>query len=328
MGRIVQKYGGSSVRDLDRVRAVARRIADTYEKGEQVVVVLSAQGDTTDRLIHRAGQVNPEASKRELDALLSTGEQVSCALCAMAIQALGCPVVSLTGWQAGVKTDRAYGNARILEMDVERVLAELEQGSIVLVTGFQGVNDLGDITTLGRGGSDTSAVALAAALEADRCQIFTDVEGVFTADPRLVPEARKLEEITFDEMLLLASLGAQVLHDRCVELARDKGTELEVLSSFTGRPGTLVRQTVSGAGEPHLSGLARKTGGEEGTALVSLVGGHLLGIPRVVRRASEALAGADIPLLHTLLTPDCLSLTVPEERSTEALQALHGVFFT
>ena len=196
MSLIVQKFGGSSVADRVGVQAVAQRITDTYRKGNQVVAVLSAQGDTTDELIAKAGEMNPLASDREMDMLLSTGEQVSCALCAMAIQALGCPVVSLTGWQAGVKTSSDHRNARIEEMEVARVRSALEQGRIVLVTGFQGVDAAGDITTLGRGGSDTSAVALAAALQADRCQIFTDVEGVYTADPRLVPGAKKLESIS------------------------------------------------------------------------------------------------------------------------------------
>ena len=216
MGLIVQKFGGSSVADADRVRNVARIITETYRRGHKVVVVLSAQGDTTDDLIEKAMEINSHPSKREMDMLLSTGEQISCALCAMAIENLGCPVVSLTGWQAGVRTNSAYGNARIHRIEAERILAELDKNAIVIVTGFQGINRYDDVTTLGRGGSDTSAVALAAVLNADLCQIYTDVDGVYTADPRLVPEARKLEEITFDEMLELATLGAQVLHNRSV----------------------------------------------------------------------------------------------------------------
>ena len=232
MGLIVQKFGGTSVADTERLRNVARIITDTYKAGNQVVVVLSAQGDTTDDLIEKAKEINPEGSNREMDMLLSTGEQISVALCAMAIEALGYPVVSLTGWQAGVLTDTAAKNARIKKIDTER---------IVIVTGFQGVDRNQNITTLGRGGSDTSAVALAAALEADLCQIYTDVDGVYTADPRYVKGAKKLDEVTYNEMLELATLGAQVLHNRSVELAKKYNVKLEVLSSFTGHSGTKVK---------------------------------------------------------------------------------------
>ena len=203
MALIVQKFGGSSVADADKIRNVARIITDTYQKGNRVVAVLSAQGDTTDDLIEKAAEINPAASKRELDMLLSTGEQISCALCAMAIESMGFPVVSLTGWQAGFRTNSGYGNARIKRVQGERIRAELDKRRIVIVTGFQGLNKYDDITTLGRGGSDTSAVAIAAALNADLCQIYTDVDGVYTADPRLVPSAHKLDEITYDEMLEL-----------------------------------------------------------------------------------------------------------------------------
>ena len=326
MGLIVQKFGGSSVADVDRVQAVAKRITETYRRGERLVVVLSAQGDTTDQLIARAGEMNPYASDREMDMLLSTGEQVSCALCAMAIQALGCPVVSLTGWQAGVKTSSEHRNARIEEMEVERIRAELEQGRIVLVTGFQGVDDLGDITTLGRGGSDTSAVALAAALNADRCQIFTDVEGVYTADPRLVPGAKKLESISYDEMLTLATLGAQVLHDRCVALARDKAVELEVLSSFSDAPGTLVRPSEGEKALP-VSGVARLPDPETGTALVSAVGEGLLDQPHIVTRVYGALTGAGIDVQKLCLDRHSLRLTVALDRSEEALGLVHQTLF-
>lgn len=257
MGLIVQKFGGSSVADADKIRNVARIITETYRRGHNVVVVLSAQGDTTDDLIAKAAEINPKASKREMDMLLSTGEQVSCALCAMAIEGMGYPVVSLTGWQAGVKTNSAYGNARIKRVEPERILAELDRRSIVIVTGFQGLNKYDDITTLGRGGSDTSAVALAAALHADLCQIYTDVDGVYTADPRHVKGARKLDEITFDEMLELASLGAQVLHNRSVEMAKRYNVNLEVLSSFSGRPGTKVKEVTKNMEKAYVSGVAK-----------------------------------------------------------------------
>ena len=268
MALIVQKFGGSSVADADKIRNVARIITDTYQKGNRVVAVLSAQGDTTDDLIEKAAEINPAASKRELDMLLSTGEQISCALCAMAIESMGFPVVSLTGWQAGFRTNSGYGNARIKRVQGERIRAELDKRRIVIVTGFQGLNKYDDITTLGRGGSDTSAVAIAAALNADLCQIYTDVDGVYTADPRLVPSAHKLDEITYDEMLELATLGAQVLHNRSVEMAKRYGVKLEVLSSFSWRPGTKVKEGVKTMEKSHISGVAK----DKNVARLALVG--------------------------------------------------------
>ncbi|MBQ8391345.1 MAG: aspartate kinase [Clostridia bacterium] len=242
MGLIVQKFGGSSVANAERVFRVASRIVETYDEGNDVVVVVSAQGDTTDDLLEKAAEINKNASKREMDVLLSAGEQISMSLLAMAIEKLGRPVVSLTGWQAGVSTDSNYSKARIKRIIGERVHLELDKKKIVIVAGFQGINKFDDITTLGRGGSDTSAVALAAALGADLCQIFTDVTGVYTTDPRIVPEARKLNEITYDEMLELASAGANVLHNRSVELAKKFNVNMEVLSSFEKVPGTIVKE--------------------------------------------------------------------------------------
>ena len=268
MGLIVQKFGGTSVADTERLRNVARIITDTYKAGNQVVVVLSAQGDTTDDLIEKAKEINPEGSNREMDMLLSTGEQISVALCAMAIEALGYPVVSLTGWQAGILTDTAAKNARIKKIDTERLEAELDQKRIVIVTGFQGVDRNQNITTLGRGGSDTSAVALAAALEADLCQIYTDVDGVYTADPRHVKGARKLDEVTYNEMLELATLGAQVLHNRSVELAKKYNVKLEVLSSFTGYPGTKVKGVAKRMEKTAVSSVAK----DKDIARIALVG--------------------------------------------------------
>ena len=217
MGLIVQKFGGISVKDRDRIFNVARIVANTRNQGNDVVVVVSAQGDTTDDLITKAAEITSDPSHREMDMLLATGEQISISLLAMALQEIGVPSVSLTGWQAGFSTDRAYTKARIKRLNTERVESELARNRVVVVAGFQGLNRSDDITTLGRGGSDTSAVALAAALHADRCQIYTDVEGVYTADPRKIPKATRLKEITFDEMLELASLGAQVLNNRSVE---------------------------------------------------------------------------------------------------------------
>ena len=245
MALIVQKFGGSSVADSERVNNVARRVVETAQQGNNVVVVVSAQGDTTDDLIEKAAEINPEASKREMDMLLSSGEQISIALLAMAIEALKYPVVSLTGWQAGFKTNAAYGNARIDKINTERIEAELDKRNIVIVAGFQGLNKYEDITTLGRGGSDTSAVALAAALGADKCEIYTDVDGVYTADPRIVPDSIKLDEITYDEMLELASLGANVLHNRSVEMAKKYNVKLEVKSSFNKEPGTIVKEVTN-----------------------------------------------------------------------------------
>ena len=268
MGLIVQKFGGTSVADADCIRRVAGIITDTYKKGNQVVAVLSAQGDTTDDLIAMAGQINPRASSREMDMLLSVGEQISVSLCAMAIEALGFPVVSLTGWQAGMITNTVSGNARIKRVETERVQEELNRSRIVIVTGFQGINRNGDITTLGRGGSDTSAVALAASLDADLCQIYTDVDGVYTADPRRVRGARKLDEVTYSEMLELATLGAQVLHNRSVEMARKFNVNLEVLSSFTGNPGTKVKGVVKRVEKTFISSVAK----DKDIARIALIG--------------------------------------------------------
>lgn len=242
MALIVQKFGGSSVADAERVMNVARIVTDTYRSGNDVVVVVSAQGDTTDDLIDKAHEINEKPSKRELDMLLTSGEQISISLLAMAIHKLGCPAVSLLGWQAGFNTSSAYGQARIKSIKADRLRSEIDRHNIVIVAGFQGINKYDDLTTLGRGGSDTSAVAIAAALRADRCQIFTDVEGVFTADPRKVDNAKKLKEITYDEMLELATLGAQVLNNRSVEMAKKYNVEIEVLSSLKRVPGTVVKE--------------------------------------------------------------------------------------
>jgi len=254
---IVQKFGGSSVADAQKVNRVAGIIADSYRDGNDMVVVLSAQGDTTDDLLEKAAEINPNPSKREMDMLLSTGEQISIALMAMALERLGVPVVSLLGWQIGLVTDSRYGSARIKRVDAERIRRELDKRRIVIVAGFQGVNKYDDVTTLGRGGSDTTAVAIAASLHADVCQIFTDVEGVYTADPRKVPSARKLDEITFDEMLELATLGAQVLNNRSVELAKKYNVELEVLSSLNPVPGTVVKEVANDMEGMLIKGVAK-----------------------------------------------------------------------
>ncbi|MCL2589209.1 MAG: aspartate kinase, partial [Oscillospiraceae bacterium] len=268
MSLIVQKFGGSSVADADCIRRVAGIIADTYRAGNEVVVVLSAQGDTTDDLLAKAAEINSRASKRELDMLLATGEQVSISLMAMCLKGMGVPAMSLTGWQIGLKTTSDYGNARIEAVTGDRIRKALGQGRVVLVAGFQGVDASGDITTLGRGGSDTSAVAIAAALQADKCQIFTDVDGIYTADPRKVKGAKKLDEITYSEMQELASLGAQVLHNRSVELAKKYHVRLEVLSSFTNTPGTLVKEVTKNMEQLEITGIAK----DAETVLFAIVG--------------------------------------------------------
>ena len=263
MSLIVQKFGGSSVRDAQRIRNVAGIIAETYLEGNDVLVVLSAQGDTTDDLIAKAEEINSHPSKREMDMLLATGEQISVALCAMALESMGLPCVSLTAWQVGIQTTAVHGDARIKRIDSERVQAELDQHRIVLITGFQGMDRAGDVTTLGRGGSDTSAVALRAKL----CQIYTDVDGVYTADPRIVPNARHLDEITYDEMLELASQGAGVLHNRSVELAKKFRVDLEVLSSLERKPGTKVKE-VTKVEKTTIAGVAKDTS----IARIALIG--------------------------------------------------------
>ena len=307
--------------DADKIRNVARIITETYRRGHSVVAVLSAQGDTTDDLIAKAAEINPNGSKREMDMLLSTGEQISCSLCAMAIEAMGYPVISLTGWQAGVRTNSAYSNARIKRVAPERILAELDKKCIVIVTGFQGINKYDDITTLGRGGSDTSAVALAASLHADLCQIYTDVDGVYTADPRHVEGAKKLDEITFDEMLELATLGAQVLHNRSVEMAKRYNVNLEVLSSFSGNPGTKVKEVVKNVEKMHVSGVAK----DKDVARLALVG--LADTPGIAFKIFSLLAKARINvdiILQSIGRGDTkdISFTVTKSDKDEAKRLL------
>nr|WP_319488357.1 aspartate kinase [uncultured Caproiciproducens sp.] len=267
MSLIVQKFGGSSVANAERVYNVADIVTKTYSQGNDIVVVVSAQGDTTDDLIAKAKEINQCASKREMDMLLTSGEQISASLLAMAIEKLGYPVVSLLGWQAGFYTSSAYGSARIKRIVPDRIKKELDKRNIVIVTGFQGINRYNDMTTLGRGGSDTSAVAIAAVMNADLCQIFTDVEGVFTADPRKVKNARKLAYISYDEMLELATLGAQVLNNRSVEMAKKYGIQLEVLSSMTRKPGTIVKEATK-VEKMLISGIAK----DEDVARISIIG--------------------------------------------------------
>ena len=264
---IVKKFGGSSVADKERIFNVARRCMEDYEKGHQVVVVLSAMGKTTDQLIEKARDIDPNPPKRELDMLLVTGEQVSVALMAMAFHSLGVPAISLNAAQVAMRTTSAYGTAKLKRIDTERIRHELDGGRIVIVTGFQGINKYDDMTTLGRGGSDTTAVALAAVLHADACEIYTDVDGVYTADPRIVPNARKLPEVSYDEMLEFASLGAKVLHNRSVEMAKKYGVQLVVLSSLTRAEGTVVKEDAK-VERMLVSGVAA----DKNTARISVMG--------------------------------------------------------
>ena len=264
---IVKKFGGSSVADRERIYNVAKRCIEDYRKGHDVVVVLSAMGDTTDDLIALAQSINPEPKKRELDMLMTTGEQVSVSLMAMAMHAMDVPAVSLNAFQVKMNSTSRYGNARFKSIDKKRILHELDSRKIVIVTGFQGVNKYEDITTLGRGGSDTTAVALAAVLNADLCEIYTDVDGVYTADPRVVKNARKLEAITYDEMLELATCGAKVLHNRSVEMAKKYGVELVVRSSLNRSEGTIIKETVK-MEKMLITGVA----GDKNTARISVMG--------------------------------------------------------
>ena len=284
---VVKKFGGTSVANKERIYNVARRVIEDYKKGNDVVVVLSAMGKMTDELIDMARDINPNTSKRELDMLLTTGEQTSVALMSMAMDVLGVPSISLNAFQVQMHTTSTYGNARLKRIDTERIIHELESKKIVIITGFQGVNKYDDFTTLGRGGSDTTAVALAAALRADMCEIYTDVDGVYTADPRIVTKARKLPEITYDEMLDLATLGAGVLHNRSVEMAKKYGVQLVVRSSLTNEEGTIVKEDVK-VEKMLVSGVAVDRSAER----ISIVG--LEDKPGTAFRVFDALAKANV----------------------------------
>ena len=323
MGIIVQKFGGSSVADAAKVKNVAGRVTDAYRAGHSVVVVVSAQGDTTDDLIEKAKEINPNnPSRREMDMLLASGEQISIALLAMAIEEMGYPVVSLTGWQAGFLTNANAGNARIIKVDTERIMAELDKKKIVIVAGFQGLDKYDNITTLGRGGSDTSAVAIAAATHADKCEIYTDVDGVYTADPRIVKSAKKLDEITYDEMLDLASLGANVLHNRSVEMAKKYGVKLEVKSSFQKIDGTIVKEAIS-VEKMLIRGVAR----DNDVARIAIVG--LEDKPGIAFKVFSMLAkkGINVDVILQSIGRDNkkdISFTVTKDHMQEAIDLLEA----
>ena len=321
---VVQKFGGSSVANAERVRNVASIIADTYRAGNDVVVIVSAQGDTTDDLIEKAAEINPRASKRELDMLMTAGEQMSASLLAMAIKAMGLPAISLLGWQIGMQTDSNYGNARIKKIDTERLTMELSRRNIVIVAGFQGINKYEDITTLGRGGSDTTAVAIAATLKADLCQIFTDVDGVYTADPRKVTGAKKLDAITYDEMLELATLGAQVLHNRSVEMAKKYNVDLEVCSSLERVPGTKVKEVIGTMEKMLIRGVAKDTN----VARVTIVG--IADVPGMAYKIFSVLSQAKINVDIILQSigrdgSKDIVFTVAADQKEEVLEAVKRV---
>lgn len=324
MALMVKKFGGSSVANAERVFNVARIITDDYRAGNEVIVVVSAQGDTTDDLIEKAREINPDGpSKREMDMLLSAGEQISISLLAMAIEKLGYPVVSLLGWQAGFQTDSNYSAARIKRLNTDRLTSELAKKNIIIVAGFQGLNKYDDITTLGRGGSDTSAVAIAAAVKADLCQIYTDVDGVYTADPRKVKTARKMDEITYDEMLELATLGAQVLNNRSVEMAKKYNVELEVLSSLERKPGTIVKEVVK-MEKMLIRGVAK----DANVARISIVGlPDSPGIAfKIFSKLGQKKINVDIILQSVGRdgTKD-ITFTVPEDQARDAMNVMEEV---
>ena len=317
---IVKKFGGTSVADKDRIYNVAQRCIEDYREGHDVVVVLSAMGDTTDDLISLAKTINPEPKKRELDMLMTTGEQVSVALMAMAMDAMHVPAVSLNAFQVKMNSTSRYGNARFKSIDTKRIRHELDSRKIVIVTGFQGVNKYEDITTLGRGGSDTTAVALAAVLHADKCEIYTDVDGVYTADPRVVKDARKLDAITYDEMLELATLGAKMLHNRSVEMAKKYGVELVVRSSLNRSEGTIIKEKVK-MEKMLITGVAA----DKNTARISVIG--VEDKPGIAFRIFNTLAANNINVDIILQsvgregTKD-ISFTVAEDELKRALEVL------
>ncbi len=321
MSLIVQKFGGTSVADSKLIFNVAKTVTKAYDENNDVVVVVSAQGDMTDQLIFKANEINKKGSKREMDMLLSAGEQISVALVAMAIEKMGYPVVSLLGWQAGVMTSSTYGSALITKIDPARIRKELDKRNIVIVAGFQGLNKYYDVTTLGRGGSDTSAVGIAAVLNADVCRIYTDVDGVYTADPRKVKNARKLSYISYDEMLELANMGAQVLNNRSVEIAKKHNIEIEVLSSMEDLPGTVVKEA-SGMEKMLISGVAK----DDGIARITIMG--VPDIPgwafKIFSKLSSKGINVDIILQSTggENTKD-ISFTVREEQLDDAVGILN-----
>ncbi|MBW4841343.1 MAG: aspartate kinase [Paenibacillaceae bacterium] len=324
MALYVMKFGGSSVGDTERMQRVARRVVEKQQEGHRVMVVVSAMGDTTDELIDQAKLLNPNPPLREMDMLMTTGEQISIALLAMAIDALGAKAVSYTGWQAGFRTEAEHGRARITDIKPDRVLKALEEGNIVIVAGFQGMTEDGEITTFGRGGSDTTAVALAAATGADYCEIYTDVDGIYSTDPRIVKNARKLSEISYDEMLELANLGAAVLHPRAVEYAKHNKVRLVVRSSFNYHEGTVVKEEVKMEQGVVVSGIAY----DKNVARISLLGvSHVPGVlAKVFGSLAEAKIDVDIIVQSGVTDGKAdFSFTVALSDCDKAVKVLEGI---
>ena len=324
MSRIVQKYGGTSVGDVERIRNVAGRIKAAREEGHEVVVVLSARAGVTNELIERAKSLCPEPSERELDQLLAVGEQESIALMAMALHGISIPAVSYTGAQAGIFTDKVHTKAKIKKVNPKPIAKDLAAGKVVIVAGFQGIDEDGQITTLGRGGSDLTAVAIAAAIKADRCEIYTDVDGVYTADPRVVRNARKLPEISYDEMLELASAGSKVMQSRSVEFAKKYGVVFEVRSSFNQNPGTLVKEEVAYMEQVVVRGIAADK--DQAKVVVSNIPDKPGSAARVFRALADASVNVDMIVQNAGRQGVAnLTFTVPQADTRKAEKALRPV---
>lgn len=324
MALIVKKFGGSSVANKRRILNVAKNIVNDYNKGNNILVVVSAQGNTTDKLIKKAKEIEPELnniSKRETDMLLSAGEQISVALLAIAIETFNCPVVSLLGWQVGILTDSNFSNAKIKSIGTKRITEELNKKKIVIVAGFQGITDNNNITTLGRGGSDTTAVAIASVLKADICQIYTDVDGVFTADPKIIKSAEKLNEISYDSMLEYSTSGAKVLHNRSVEVAKLNNVPLEVLSTYSGKKGTEIKLSVNNP--KTVTGITC----DENVARISVIGVALESHREVITKILNTLYINKISVKMISLSEHNISLITEKNSVEEAIKILHKEFF-
>lgn len=325
MSVIVQKFGGTSVGSIECIQEVAKKIKQEVSQGHQVVVVVSAIGSSTDSLVEMARQITSRPDSREMDILLSTGEQVAMALLTMALQELEINSVSMTGWQAGIMTEEIHGNARILEIKTEHILSQINVGKVVVVAGFQGISKQGQITTLGRGGSDTTAVALAAALSAERCDIFTDVRGVYTADPRIVPLARQIKQISYEEMIELSCLGAKVLHSRAVTWAKNYHVSLSVKSAFEDVEGTWIKENTIMEEGLIIHGITFDVC-EHNVAKVSIVGAELLRYPEVSNTMLQSLQEANVEVKEILASTMNVSCLIPVDQVKIALQALHCKF--
>jgi aspartate kinase len=325
MSIVVQKFGGTSVGTIERIQHVAKKISQTVNQGHQVVVVVSAIGSSTDTLVNMAKEITPHPDAREMDMLLSTGEQVSVALLTLALQHLQVQAISMTGWQAGIVTEEVHGNAEITDIQTEKIIPHLQEGKVVVVAGFQGVTPHGQISTLGRGGSDTTAVALAAALGAERCDIFTDVKGVYTADPRIVPLARQIKQISYDEMLELSSLGAKVLHARAVTWAKRHSVNLTVRSAFEEVEGTWIREETLMENEFVVHGITYDLDGED-LAKIAVVGVEMEAHPEVLREILNSLVDVKVDIKRVFTSAMNVSFLIPQADIATAIRTLHERF--